>query len=588
MLSKIITKDEVVRKLIRQRCKYADQQAGRMQTIGFVNFAKVPKNLQADFLSRNIEMDLIYSMFPPRKKWCRIGEGRVSLDSTKRNEKRLYYTYVKAKRQNSTEEWYLKLSMYAENIVKMVLNPGQLLSKPEIFVVEKKCVEENIICRPVCSFPLNVKIALSLINRYLTSLFDTQFYSCSYAFRKPNKERGQFQHLNAVKTIQEYRKRHLKQSLFVAECDMQKFYDTIDHDIIKARFNILLGKVKREGRINTRDCRCIKKWFYNYVDCFSFYDDVYRLNFTDIDHPIWRTIKNRKNRKCCIEWIPCGKTNPGNFQKRKFRMGVPQGGALSGIIANIIMHFVDKVVIDVIGKKDILYIRFCDDMILIGPNKEDVKKVFDTYFNVVKHFKLYPHPPKDIQLKKMAEFWEGKTRGPYEWNEKGRDIFPWITFVGFDCNWEGNLRIRKSSLKKEIKKQFDVTKDMLKYYQNSANTPRYCSGTILNSLHSRLTGMAVGRIGLRDYKNNENIHSWMSAFSILDENSWSKDQLKSLDRHRCRMIFLAQKQFIKLNCPSYTKNTDGKRGGYIGVPYSYYGQCFYYKKTEDPLPSSTV
>ena len=34
----------------------------------------------------------------------------------------------------------------------------------------------------------------------------------------------------AIENIQKYRKLHAKQKLYVAECDIQKFFDTINHD----------------------------------------------------------------------------------------------------------------------------------------------------------------------------------------------------------------------------------------------------------------------------------------------------------------------------------------------------------------------
>ncbi|WP_269058229.1 reverse transcriptase domain-containing protein, partial [Streptococcus pneumoniae] len=48
------------------------------------------------------------------------------------------------------------------------------------------------------------------------------------------------------------------------------------------------------------------------------------------------------------------------------RIGVPQGGALSGLIANI---YLNKADLSIIGKK-VLYQRFCDDMIIVSDNLE--------------------------------------------------------------------------------------------------------------------------------------------------------------------------------------------------------------------------
>ena len=80
------------------------------------------------------------------------------------------------------------------------------------------------------------------------------------------------------------------------------------------------------------------------------------------------------------------------------------------------------------------------------------------------------------------------------------------------------MRIRIASFKRQIAKQNKIANELLVPYARN-KTPRYCAGTIKASLVSRLIGMSVGRVKLWDYQDNPNVHSWMSAFSILDEKS---------------------------------------------------------------------
>lgn len=525
---------------------------------------------------------MIYSLFPPRSKWCHLGKSRANLDSVKRNEKKLYNTYLKAKSKNSNDDWYIRLCEFADSIVHMTYNQEKNIPTPTVHILEKKRNKDEIICRPICIFPLRIKIVLSLLNKYLTDVLDSYFHSCSFAFRKPLPERGNFQHLNAVKAIKHYREKHIGESLFVAECDMQKFYDTIDHGIIKLRFNQLISRVKRDGNISHKELKIVKNWFFNYVDCFNFYDNVYRFNKYDSTHTFWRSIPNRKEKKCKIEWIETFFVNGKYINSKKKQLGVPQGGPLSGCIANIVMHFVDNSMMNSINDKDILYLRFCDDMILIGKDKTEVSEIFTTYQEKIHSSKLYKHHSETLCTeKKMANFWKAKTRDPYEWNEKGEHIFPWITFVGFDINWRGNLRIRKTSFKKQIAKQHTTNWELLKHYKKG-KLPKYCSATIRASLINRQIGMSVGRVEMWNYKGNSNIHSWASAFSILDENPWSIKQLKALDRHRQKVLHRTDYFLAKMKCPAIKKSTNksdfiGTMIAYRGKPYSYYGQCFTYK-----------
>lgn len=568
MLSSYINRDAVIRKLIKIRCKLADKRSEQMQVHDFVRF---DKKLH---LKTNKESTLIYSLFPSRSQWCHIGKRRHEMDSSKRNESKLLFTYYKAKEKDSREDWYINLCREADKIVAMAMNPVNGIPAPHVHVIEKKREKNTIICRPVCTFDLEVKIVISLYNKFLTNLFDNLFLSCSYAFRVPKHGDPLFQHTKAVKDIQRYRKQHIGAPLYVAECDMQKFYDTIDHRVIKARFNMLFSKAKKQNDLSTQECQCIKSWFYSYVDCFGFNEHVNAFNSRPSDK-IWASIRNRKGCECKIKWVEALTRGNNRAARNKRRMlGVPQGGPLSGLIANIVMHFVDLAVFNTMKGKDMLFLRFCDDMILIGINKEEVEATLNTYNQSIKSARLYPHPHEDTEGKSAKLFWEGKSRGPYIWGEHGKNVFPWITFVGFDINWQGELRVRRASIEKHIIKQHSTVWDLLNQYHN--HYPKYQQYSILSSLESRMIAMSVGHIGLWNYKESTNTHSWMAAFSILDKNPWSEKQMKLLDRHRNLELRRAKSYIWELTCPTRKMSGDhaNKSQFYHGKPFSYYGQAF--------------
>jgi len=572
-----INRDKVVMKFIKYRCRLADFQSKANQKTEFLSKYSILKR-------KRIRNNELYDMFPSRKHWCNIGESnRNLLDTAARNERRLKLTYLKAKKNNCQDTWYLLLCKKADEVVKVAIGNKGMIPAPRVSAIEKKrkTKQKQIVYRPVCSFPLTLKIIFSLLNKYLTRLFDEYFYDCSYAFRMPSKDKYLLQHLNAVKVVKDYRCQHMNQSLYVAECDMQKFYDTISHRVIKTRFALMLHWAKKCGKIGNEEIKLIRYWFWAYIDCFNFIDNVLVLNRKPVTDPFWGKEKCPNGYSRVIEWLKKDEINYKLARTRKGYVGVPQGGALSGLIANIVMHFVDHAVLEDIKDSDILYCRFCDDMILIGENKEKVKSTFDCYNQAICKSHLIPHPNKAIEIKRMKDFWEGKTRGPYEWGEKGTDVFPWITFVGFDFNWKGNLRIRRASFQKHISKQTKIANELLLPYERGGKKPRYCAATILNSLKSRLIATSVGHVSLRNFRGNPNIRSWMSAFSILDKNKWSSQQLRELDRHRMIVISRTKKRLSKIECSERTKlaSYDGSRDSfftYMGCPYSYYGQCFNY------------
>lgn len=575
--SSFIDRDSVVRKLIKERCKLADKRSDRSRLSELT--CKADNTRQQPPMKNE---RLLSQMFPPRREWCHLGNQRKHLDALSRNEQRLWYTYQRTKANGCSDEWYQKLCAFADSVVKMAFNQVDGVPAPRVSALRKypdPPKENVIVCRPICSFELPVKIIFSLLNKQLTALFDPYFEDCSYAFRTVKQNQYTLLHLNAVERIRCYRKEHPDTPLYVAECDMKKFYDTINHRVIKRRFCVLLRRAKRDGRLSDGMFKLTMRWFYYYVDCFNFVEHVWQYNKQPSSHPVWRNVADRERYTCKIEWVE--KDIPVESAiGRKGHVGIPQGGPLSGLIANVVMHNVDQDVLKAKAEHDILYCRFCDDMILMGSHREQVTQTFEAYNESIKRAQLIPHPNNGMSDGPMKLFWDGKTRGPYEWGEKGKKVYPWITFVGFDVNWKGNLRIRLKSFQRQIKKQNDIAEEIFAQLRRGKRL-RYCEHTMRSSLVARLINTSVGRVSQWNYRRNSNKQSWMAAFSILDENPWSVRQLKELDRHRHLVIGRSIKRLQDIECGSHTKISSGthhtSRFSYYGCPYSYYGQCFVYR-----------
>ena len=156
------------------------------------------------------------------------------------------------------------------------------------------------------------------------------------------------------------------------------------------------------------------------------------------------------------------------------------------------------------------------------------------------------------------------------------DIFPWITFVGYDINWMGDTRIRRSSVRKEIKKQYDKKVEIEHLFlSRRERKPRWSKQYILNSLHKRLIGMSVGRVPIWNYKTFQNDCSWAKAFTELSDNQWSRAQLKLLDQHRNQMMAQISRKLDNLNYSDIRPSDLSERNSalwYFGKPFSYYGQ----------------
>ena len=580
-IEKYITRSIVLQMLIHYRCKEAE---------------KIQRALVIDNLALNGRLckhapqsrQELYDMFPPRRQWVHLSYyKRKDLSQKDKNEKSLLLTvYREDKREGAHPDWYDILNKRIENIMHAVLTSKKLFRKPTVTVIEKKRLEiEKIIeCRPVCLFKtLDERIYASLYNKVFSHLFDSLFYEHSIAFRVPKKDDPEMLHLKAIRKIKEFRRNH-SGILYVAECDLQKFYDTLEHDVIKKRFNQLLQWKKNDGTISVEEKNILKNVIYSYVDCYCFYRDVYKYNKKP-NHPIWKQIEKSDNYKKSVMWILPEiekKRQSGNWSYRtklheRYQLGVPQGGALSGVIANVLMHFTDlhlRKCWD--AHPEFLYIRFCDDIIMMGKYKDDVVRAFHQYFHSVESSHLYIHPEKPLTEQKMKDFWNGKTKPPYQWGAPSKDVFPWITFVGYDINWEGETRIRRSTLRKEIRKQYDkrIEVEHLLNKKGKRN-PQWSKQFISNSVHKRLIGMSVGRVPIWDYRSYDNKYSWAKAFTDLTDNPWSRAQLRLLDKHRNLMMKRLDRFLLGLDYKDI-KPSDEKSHTeavwYFGKPFSYYGQ----------------
>ena len=111
-------------------------------------------------------------------------------------------------------------------------------------------------------------------------------------------------------------------------------------------------------------------------------------------------------------------------------------------------------------------------MIMMCPDRARLSEAFETYKLAVKKLHLYIHDDTPMTFVHMRDFWNGKTRAPYAWDAPGNeDIMPWITFVGFDINWQGETRIRKSTYHKEIQKQYEKYREVRSKFADKRHLP---------------------------------------------------------------------------------------------------------------------
>lgn len=539
----------------------------------------------------------IKTLMPPRSQWLRPkfvdrenkDSNQIAIESIRRRIKVTHYNVTNG---GIAPEWYNNLQEFILDIQQRIKHIESLRFenpvivpevKKKIYYKDKNILKETI-CRPIAVFNLEDRIIIGIAAKYLITLFDKIFLPYSYAF-KPIKYTGTgidvIKHHHAIKDILRYRIAQHPKKLWVSECDINKFFDTVNHKITYQYFLKGLNEIQNLGF--DFDPRIIEI-FKQYLNCYSFKEIVMPLN-SDKTYFDTHKIKNGKFDLPLKKMI--NKFYPRHNKLKKF-IGIPQGGAISCFIANLLLHEADKEIHKTkICNDDLFYCRYCDDMILIHPNESICNLALIKYSQVLKKLQLLIHAPikvldyttRDSTNKSAKEFWNFKSKKPYCWdsNKLSSSNVPWIGFVGYQIRFDGNTRVRKTSLEKELLKQKKIYTETLKIIdaKKPINLNKNCNKSkheLINSVNGRLNAMSIGKCSLYNaYSKKAQKFCWLNGFSELTNNPSTVCQLKKLDRSKNRLLHKLNKKLTLLTKKPKSSEEDLEKWKikFFGHPFSY-------------------
>ncbi len=530
--------DNIVDFLVKQRAKIA------FQTHQESYLDKILDTTTSIYLdSKNLKF--LLTLLPPRKKWSRPNNytKRQKLNtSIEINKSAMKNTIYKTHRQfvNKqidflyTPKWYQNLRKYIFEINLRVFQDNSLhFEKPIIIPQPKEKGSKEM--RPIADFNLSDKLILGITNKYLTSIFDNKFLECSTAFRQRIGNKKAPKHHDVISDIRNFRKLHLKNNLYVAECDIRKFFDCVYHRVIRNCFFEIKDQLIESNVIIHPIAVLI---FEKYLDAYSFNENVMSKNFNEhywIEH-------DRVGSK--FGWINTLEEKYSNGLLFNDQIGIPQGGALSGLMVNIIMHNIDQKIIK-LGSYDsaFLYKRYCDDMVIIHDNHIKCQQLFEEYKNALTENFLEYHPPHNLKRRYGKAFWGDKikSRNTYYWGEHPLDnSIPqskWISFLGYMINYDGELKIRKKSFEKQKgKHEKELKKVIFKIKDIQPEELLKKRNSIVYSFQCKLFSMAVGKVNLQNYKNEPTKMCWGDGFKLIESNKFVHQQLRELDYSRGHTI----------------------------------------------------
>ncbi len=182
------------------------------------------------------------------------------------------------------------------------------------------------------------KVAQRAIAMALEAVYEQDFRSCSYGFRP---ERSAHQALRVLHSAITWRGQH-----WVLDVDIQKYFDSIPHGELRA----ILDRRVTDGVI----------------------------------------------RRMIDKWLKAGVLEDGLL--RLATEGTPQGGVISPMLSNIVLHHVlDEWFEDVVKPRlagSCTLVRFADDFVMSFANHHDAKRVLDVLGKRLARYGLTLHPNK--------------------------------------------------------------------------------------------------------------------------------------------------------------------------------------------------
>jgi len=564
--------EQIIKLLCKYRLKYAKQR----HKIHLLRDVSLHKKTLDDFHSKCICPPELSSIMPSRRTWLRLNEDErkfcksstdVAIESLRRT---ILTIHIKVKAGSiSAPEWYLNLMEFIKKIQERIngINDDKIQT-PIICAIKKENIKDCKKFRPIAQYKLDDRIIIGQTARYLTAIFDEQLLHCCYAFRATIKGKKVKTHHDCVDEILEYRRKVQSKNIWVTECDISKFFDCINHRVVTQKFEDFVNKAKEGNKQVDEKARII---FNQYLISYAFNTDVYPKNKSGY-------FLEKGFKDGSFEWVETElKKNfyPDGMDKE--RIGIPQGGALSCLMANLIMHEADEKVLCTNHQQNICYLRFCDDMIILANCKEDCNIALNAYMQEIKKVFLIAHAPAEISFYNKDFFNKRKSKAPFQWgSKKNHNHIPWISFVGYQIRYDGCVRARKKSLKKETQKQKTEAEAVLRaiHAHDKENLNAHSRKSLKQQVHaleSRLISMSVGRHKIYNYKTTSPVFCWTNGFKKISNHSVCKAQLRLLDRNRLRQLYRVKQELKELNKVSENPDILIPLEKYFGAPFSYYG-----------------
>jgi hypothetical protein len=469
-----------------------------------------------------------YQLLPPRRSWAKVSENfRRSHNLTQVIEERLKLTVMSDYRSAEALGHFQSLE-YIEKLEDFIRDGWErfldyYLEAPKIAFIPK----DKTYSRPITLYKDIDRFNIGIWARRLTDLMEPHLSDSAVAFRGIDFRRvcSLNNHHQVFALIVRFWQHHYQgkgKEIWVAEADVKGFFDN----------------VSKSNVINYFPDHLYEKpppYIGSYLSTYSFYDYLLR--------EAKRSDVRVKNYREDMELL-----DP-NFDPTNY--GVPQGGALSCVIANMVFDPIDKAIESLASGRHLLYLRYCDDMILMSPDKGLLSAAFDTYCGMCQQLKIPVHKASVVSSYDKS-FWSLKSKAPYRLGAQSGDV-PWFSFLGYQMSHEGKLRMRSASIHKELTAQKEIVDQVLySLHTGNLNEKQQQDLPVIAKVEARFYKRISGLVQSNKLKGGG--FSWSNGFSLMTDSRYDieTNQLKLLDRKKQKQLRRLVRRGHKM--PSFTSS----------------------------------
>lgn len=468
---------------------------------------------------------------PARKAWSRAGiRGRDGVAPSVVRQRAIWRKVCRLRQDGTLGDfrWGQALLDLVENVRDRIASDGIMFEKPRMIDIAKGYKDGKPEYRRVASFEnLSDRLILSRMTAYVRDRLECALSPNCYSFRRDSS----ITHQTAVEHLQRYRAEFAVGSLFVGEFDIKKFFDNISH------------KVVRERWAETGFDLAATKVLEAYLKVYS------------ASNPASQESSTR----------PTDGQERAAFGEEAPRRGLPQGGSLSTVLANMVLSVAD----DAVAKVDdgrLFYSRFCDDVVFVHPDEVACRRAMAAYADTLMKLDLPMHPVEPFVYKPLdgmpTSYYEIKSKGPFRWRQavSGEiNVAPWLSFLGSQIRFDGETRIRKESIEKHIRSLGRETARAVRVLESS-DQYNSLGARWFWRFRNRLIAKGVGYVTA---KVEDCRMCWAGAFPNVTACADTKMQMRRLDRVREGMltkVWRTLPERMRLGCHRYK-----------GRPFSYFG-----------------